>query len=170
MHRTWTWEDMRSTRHIRRKICGWGMNVELGGTGVPICPNIGPRWISMVFATSRSFKSDVLGLFSMSPRNAGPCLTHQRPPATSLKWTELAVNVQTQNIVTHLSMVYCIYLSGRQYCIYTFVHLYCTSMLTHTQTHMGRTTLQRRAHTHRHIPTYTYITHTRYIMYMIINK
>ena len=130
------------------------------GTWWNRCPNMSQYRSSMVFATSRSFKSDVLGLFSMSPRNAGPCLTHQRPPATSLKWTELAVNVQTQNIVTHLSM-HLLYLSFRAAVLYLYI---CTSVHpcshTHTQTHMGRTTLQRRTHRHTliiHTHTHIYI-------------
>ena len=112
---------------------------------------------SMVFATSRSFKSDVLGLFSMSPRNAGPCLTHQRPPATSLKWTELAVNVQTQNIVTHLSMpsTVSIFPGGS----IVFIHLYiCTSMLTHTHTHAN--THGQNNTTTAHAQTHVNYTHT----------
>ena len=136
------------------------------GTWWNRCPNMSQYRSSMVFATSRSFKSDVLGLFSMSPRNAGPCLTHQRPPATSLKWTELAVNVQTQNIVTHLSM-HLLYLSFRVAVLYLYI---CTSVhpCSHTRKHTWAEQHYNGAHTDTYPHIHIYHTHTRYI-YIIIH-
>ena len=165
MHRTWTWDDMRSTRHIRRKICGWGMNVELGGTGVPICPNIGPRWSSPQADPLRAMSWD----YSRC-RLAMLARALLINALLQLHWSgQNLPSMCKHKISSHTFLcIYCIYLSGWQYCIYTVVHLYIHAH-THANTHGQNNTTTAHTQTHTHI--YIYITHTRYIyiIYIIIH-